>query len=309
MSKFYFSYLILLIFISIEVFSQTPEFAPVGAKWYYSYENPYFNYYNYLSYESVGDTIIQDKRCNIVETTSECVYYDSVKAFLHTAGDRVDVFKWGSFHTLFNFGASPGDEWIVPNFEAYKYETCDSFKKVVVDSVSTELINGRILRILYLKFDPWPPSPKWWWQNAHRGPGYGKIIEIIGSPGMLFPRAGCEFEITYPSPLRCYSDSIFGFYDTGEADSCNQIKTSLNEAQSEYDKLKVFPNPSEGIFTISGLTSDADISIYDLRGRIVPSESISNSFQWEFLVQDKGFYIARIRLKDGFSKTIKISVY
>ena len=221
----------------------------------------------------------------------------------------VQAFKWGSFHTLFDFGAQPGDEWMVPNFEPYVYQPCDSFKKVVVESVSTELINGRVLRMLFLRFEGWPPSPAWFWKGTYQGPTYAELIETIGSKHMLFPRAQCTEHAAYPAPLRCYSDPVFGFYETGEADSCNQIKTSLNEAQLEHDKLKVFPNPSEGIFTISGLTSDADISIYDLCGRIVHSETISNSFQWEFLVQDKGLYFARIVLKDGFLKTIKISVY
>ena len=131
MRKLYFSNLILLIFIGIEVFSQTPEFAPVGAKWYFSSEDPYYDYYSYVSYESVGDTIILEKKCNIVETTSESPFYDSIRVFLHTTGDRVEVFKWGSFHTLFDFGASPGDEWMVPNFEPYDYQPCDSFKKLL----------------------------------------------------------------------------------------------------------------------------------------------------------------------------------
>ena len=91
MRKLYFSNFILLTFLSIEVFSQTPEFAPVGAKWYFSSEDPYYDYYSYVSYESVGDTIILEKNCNIVETTSESTFYDSIRVFLHTTGDRVQA--------------------------------------------------------------------------------------------------------------------------------------------------------------------------------------------------------------------------
>lgn len=65
--------------------------------------------------------------------------------------------------------------------------------------------------------------------------------------------------------------------DTGTLNSwfvevCTTTETPLSSTEFAYDSLKVFPNPSEGAFTIklSNLSSDhVNVAVYDLRGRTI----------------------------------------
>ncbi len=43
---------------------QTNEFAPIGAKWWYGYQD--FFTVGYFTIESIGDTLIEGKTCRIL---------------------------------------------------------------------------------------------------------------------------------------------------------------------------------------------------------------------------------------------------
>lgn len=88
--------------------------------------------------------------------------------------------------------------------------------------------------------------------------------------------------------------------------------TSIQDLDA-FKSIKIYPNPSEGIFNLSGeLTKvqDLEISVYNFSGQSLFSTHISNATQLQASLDlsshPKGNYFVRIRLEDGtiYSKKI-----
>jgi len=65
--------------------------------------------------------------------------------------------------------------------------------------------------------------------------------------------------------------------------------------------IALHPNPSKGNFTISGITKDAQIEIYNMQSQVIKSE-ISNTGQGSSISlagQQPGIYVIRIQSRDG----------
>jgi hypothetical protein len=267
--------LIILLLLLISPFAKAQEFAPVGAKWYYSYEN------HYLIYESMGDTIIQGKKCNIIQSFYHGPYVnafengeDNVRIFLHTNGKKIEAYFpcFDQFYTYIDFDANPGDNWQTPSYA--NHGNCNyELATVWVDSVTTIIINGTPLKRMIVNLSYTWPSPHWWWGCTDHppltGPYYGEVTEIIGSHLMLFPRQMTASDQPYPCPLRCYRDSIFGYYDTGVTDSCNHIISSIQQIKEDIFHFSAYPNPSSGKVYLKGLSADDEIKVYNLFGKLV----------------------------------------
>tara|TARA_B110000914_G_scaffold118355_1_gene103430 strand:- start:115 stop:498 length:384 start_codon:yes stop_codon:yes gene_type:complete len=88
-------------------------------------------------------------------------------------------------------------------------------------------------------------------------------------------------------------------------DPCGLV--GINEAEAE--NISIYPNPSNGIFNISGIPADETIngiSVYNMIGSKVLGSSNTNSI--DLTEASNGFYFITINFESGDRITRKVSV-
>lgn len=158
------------------------------------------------------------------------------------------------FHLLYDFSANKGDSWYV----FPQKQPVDSFL-VTVDSVKSIIINGNSLKVLYISNigNPWIFD--------------GGIIEKIGlsissttSLGYMFPIYGlCENDI---GPLRCYSDTIIGFFQASINIPCDTTYvTSTEDKKNINNNFLIYPNPFKDNIFIRNCLQDNSCTFYQYK--------------------------------------------
>lgn len=221
--------IILIIFSSIIGYSQTNEFAPNDAEWYYSFMDDGAMVSGYYKFTIIGDSMIAGHNCKILKIYSDI--YDSFSGnyysgnvgyeYIYSDSNIVYNYRYNQFYVLYNYNAQQGDTWIVAgDSNTYQGSNQDTTSTIYVDSISTELVNGFQLKVLYVKsLEPYE------WNFS------GRIIEKIGCVGYLLPLYyGITGQNQY-GPLRCYFDGNFGYYNTNIAPDCDFL---TNNAQTYY---------------------------------------------------------------------------
>jgi hypothetical protein len=265
------------------------EWAPVGAKWYYDYPGD-IGWLNYTTIESVGDTIIQGKNCRILQMERN---FDSLRTYTYYDSNKVWVYEKGIFYKLYDFDAIPGDTWEVIDI----FHRCqnDSISTVRVDSIGSVTINDKVLKYIVVSFLP-TGGFNWGFECYGDVGEPNKIIEKIGPLGYMFPQNFCIIDYYYGCSLRCYSDSIFGSYQTGIVDSCTYTTTSVKEYNLDSN-LYIFPNPLKDILYIEFPNKSIDclIEIYNIYGQLIKTNIIEDNIKKiNFSKYPKGIYILKL---------------
>uniref|UniRef100_UPI0032168357 T9SS type A sorting domain-containing protein n=1 Tax=uncultured Draconibacterium sp. TaxID=1573823 RepID=UPI0032168357 len=270
--------LIILLLISISLNAQV--FAPNEAVWYYSYDPDVTLDDGYQKIEVVGDTLINDKLCKILQRTNIGYnywyqdYYEIVEdeIFIYEK-DSVVYFKNDSlFHILYDFSAKAGDSF----YSISLISSCNEPFLVEIDSITTIDFDDVLLK----KF--------------HIGDYY--YLERIGYPAYMFRfQIPCE-PVTgshYPGPLRCYFDNIVGNLSSNIVSGCNYI-TSSNQIGVNNNSIKIYPNPSQRQECINIEISDENvkkITIYNLLGQLIKNYSIADNKSATISIENSGNYI------------------
>lgn len=212
--------------------AQINEFAPIGAKWWYSVQDE-FPVIKQLSLEVIGDTIIEYHTCKVLR-------FDPVPNL--TNNDR-DIYLYqeddiiyqyfeseNNFLKLYDFSLAPGE-----GYWCHAVDFSNIVDSFYVDIISVEIIivNGIELKKQTIHIDGYFD-----W--------FGDNIEIIGNNQMIIPVYGLLDAIQ--GPLRCFEDSVLGLYETGETAECDAILTGINELNE--NNINVFPNPFSNNITI-----------------------------------------------------------
>lgn len=239
-------------------FATAQNFAPVGAKWYYTQVSVTGPEIGYTYIESLRDTVIDGVECReIGGSPSTCAW---AAQYVYDGNDS--VFYWHpereEFCLLYDFGAQVGDTWTVYHISSdFGSGQIDS-SIIQVDSIETELIDGQVLRVLDIS--QLNPTQDYWIMG-------GRIVERIGNMIYLFPAYGaCD---PLPGNLRCYQDSVINFHQ-GLYD-CEEVISSINEL--EEGTLKVYPNPTSDFVTVDLIEADTrslNVRLTDQNGRTVP---------------------------------------
>ncbi|MGD0712169.1 MAG: T9SS type A sorting domain-containing protein [Bacteroidales bacterium] len=244
-------------FISINSYSQT--WAPIGATW--TYTETFASSYEVdpSIVTSVKDTIINSINCKKMQYMIWTCNYSS--NYMYDDSDRVFFYDATSsrFNLLYDFNKHSGETWYI---KVDDYHGNDS-SLVHVDSTSTVVINGNILKVLYTTIDA---SAAGNWEGLN-----GKITEKLGHEKFMFPLINglCDEEFNYG--LRCYEDSTIGLYQTGIAPSCDYSTVGINEYLSN-EGFNFSPNPaSSEIQVISNQSTVIGIDIYNMLGEKIYS--------------------------------------
>ena len=267
-------YTFLFLFIPIGHISAQTEWAPVGAKWYYStpYLIPPYDNNDCTLFESIGDTIISGKNCRIIEVKNCRGQQIISREFFYQKNDSLYYFNNNDFFLLYDFSAAIGDTVVVHDekfFPTLGYLFNDSIESFKYKILNTDTINiggtwSRRQQINQLQSGDWmlgigQEEESW-------------IIEKLGSYFYFFGRFGYfTFEESF-GLLRCYSDSLLEYQNPEWNEVCDYIS---NAPDINVGKLiRFYPNPANDKVFIELMERKGVLTIYNLNGQLVYSKNL-----------------------------------
>jgi len=300
-------FVLLLMFYGV-VHSQT-EWAPIGAKWYFSHPKPTSN--DYVVFESKKDSTVQGKDSREIDVWLNNSRLVS-REYIHQNGDSIFYYNenYNSFFLLYDFSAKAGDTIIVhpakfkPTKAFFSYDDSIAdfkYKILLVDSVqlSGQWIKRQKVTLL---------KDVLWGFSKPDGKDY-YIINKIGSLAYFF---GVQSGITPEDKLsicRCYNGSDFEFKNPLWASECDLISAIIDSKSG--NNLKVFPNPADNYITISNPSNIKikKIELINFSGRIVQlwnaTECTGNTLNIQYI--SPGVYLLKVETDAGI-KTEKLVV-
>jgi hypothetical protein len=285
-------FLSILLAISLSSIINAQDFAPVGAKWWYTQVdlfNPFFK--SYSTIESIQDTIISNQSCRKLLTTYNNAFAEATfETYYMYSEDRI-IYQYSEdaarFLQLYDFNKEVGDTFVMEGY--YVGSAQIEPLKAIIDSVDSVEINSVMLKRIY----------------THSNDGLnwdflGWSTELIGHDHFLFP-FGDNFTT---APLRCYQDSLLGLYETGTAPSCEFV-VAVNEADNEKSFI-ISPNPASNFISIrfSGkyLQSPYIVSISNGIGKIFLTRTFSSKEnESDISALEPGIYLLQIDYEGGMA--------
>jgi len=300
--------LILWIILSNVYLIQGQEFAPIGAKWYYTEYFAFSGDIGYLSIESLKDTVIKEIPCrklgknNFLGCTgrgfTEFVYQVDSTIFFYDA-------DLDEFQVLFNLKAEKDSVWYIKIMDSN--QEIDTLS-VYVDSTDFIEINSKNLKMFHVTYT-----------GTYHGDTINhytsQIIETIGDVSYLFnlyPNWAGACDMNYSDGLRCYEDPEFGFYSTGIADSCTFTYdwVATEGIMSNRYNLIIYPNPTNGQFQIEIDSKETvTIEIINLLGDIIYSKEFVSNTQVDINGYPNALYFACLKYNNVVLKMSKILKY
>lgn len=278
--------LILLLLIS-SCYSQ--NWAPEGAKWHYGSSSAATGaFFQYYTYTSVGDTLINNKVCSILEKSDIpvvelCVPRSSKVEYMYEENGKVYFLNHltNTFEKLYDFTKAAGESWTFRVRTGYPSSyNLDTFN-VYVDSTSYVVINNDTLKILY-GFITCLDS---YWIGLS-----GLIIERFGHLTHMFPYADGACDLEWPSGLRCYEDSVFGFYQFDTTD-CDYTNVGLNYLIDKFNIEIYYNHINHNVKVYCSTCKEFEVELFDLTGKLVFA---TNSNEFNIRTLRKGLYIIKV---------------
>lgn len=282
----------LLFMILYPVIGFAQDWAPTGAKWHYSRYFAFVDMEEFTVLESMGDTIINGITAThiTVSPPGSCTNVDSDVFMYQTAEKELfaKINDEADFHMLHNYAAQPGDSWEFPLKKGTGGFNKDTLVYTVTE-VDTIDINGHPRKILTCMLD---------YKLGRFGgfTGITELIEGIGDVYSMFPFESASCDDDYILGLRCYEDSIVGFYHHNpEYEDCEFIHPSLStDEDNPDDDIRLFPNPSTGkIYFPNPEGEYLRLEVVTLQGKVLKNaEGIISEMMLDHI--PPGLYILRL---------------
>jgi len=289
---------LLIFFLVLPLSSITQNWAPVGAKWYFTQNHIGTSGVSYRVSESIKDTIILGKNCRKI--IQEDVFQTWEVFYTYKSNDSVYFYNsfLNEFKLLYDYGASTGDIWVIPTIpkDPNLYNRLDTVI-VHVDSTSQTIIDNQSLRVLYTSME-YP-------LNSTESPAEfgGEIIENIGGLKFFTPTYAHFFQDPSLGDMRCFVSNDLVF-ETGAYD-CDEVTLSNNEFS--LNRLLVFPNPVDDFLILKGnMGYNFNYVIYNTIGSGLGSGIICND-KINVANLSKGIYY--IHLVNSSLNVIKIAKF
>ncbi|MFN6943460.1 MAG: T9SS type A sorting domain-containing protein [Cytophagaceae bacterium] len=277
--------------ISINI-SCAQDFAPIGAKWYYSLHGDGMAPPNseYALYESVKDTIILERTAKKI-TRQYFKYNGSVEDwepyFVTQIEDTVFLYNPidHKYDRLYIFNASKGDTLTL--HIPYKYSSISSRStfRVVVDSVAVEVFNEQELkkyRLFDLDHFNWISE---WYMDKAGG------LDWFTPRGVVIPEAGM--------PMRCYVEDELEIHFVDY--SCDYRLISSVEDKLKDSEILIFPNPTEDVARIKTDLDYERIEIYNSLGSLL---KVTTKDEIDLSGYMPGVYVVKMYVLDQVFRTV-----
>ena len=274
------TFLFLIFFISVIFAQNSTNFPSSGGKWksvrtscwvdYQTFEKSYSREYKEIV--SAGDTIFNDTlyfKLLENEIYNGALRQDSCKVFYRFPETNHEIL-------LYDFCVT--DKFYSPVFE----------KEFTVTKIDSVIIGGAKRKIIFFDDDPGYFTGEFW-------------IEGIGSSGGLLKPSyyptipTCDLCCGIRHSLVCYSIDTDLLYLDENYFNCDSVLTSQKDYYID-ENLKIYPNPSEGIFFIELANTRAIkyIEIFSIQGELLIQKLSPDKSKIHFYIETSGIYFARI---------------
>lgn len=177
-----------------------------------------------------------------------------------------------------------------------------------------QLLNGNYIMIGYSEFNDGDVA-----SNLGNFDCWLVNLDVFGSIQMQQSLGGSGVDIGYSVQeimpgnyvVAGYSESndgnVTGNHGSGDSWVIKINTSSVGIAEVSGYEINVFPNPTSGSFSFSGINDECSIAIHDISGKIVSQKEVTgidNSF--DLSSHAKGLYFYTIRLVNGKSHQGKI---
>ena len=125
------------------------------------------------------------------------------------------------------------------------------------------------------------------------------IYTGTNSPGTLIANSGMM-------SIRFKSDPFVN--NAGWTATWTCVSTTGIEEQNNSDAPAIYPNPSQGKFTVNGLHSSAELSVYDVIGQKVFSKTVNGKEEIINLRAKSGIYFYKLSTENGISAAGKLVI-
>jgi len=103
-----------------------------------------------------------------------------------------------------------------------------------------------------------------------------------------------------------YSNAVFGTTTLSQGGifiaKMGSSTTSIEEVESSYSEINIYPNPNNGQFVIEGRLSDFSIEVHNALGQLLRSQrSLQQRIQIDLQQQPSGIYHVSVRAEDEVS--------
>jgi hypothetical protein len=285
----------------------------IGTKWYYNKQSlTSYPSHGYVVYEVVGDTLIENKSCKQVLSTS--VSADGSTSKLHDKfifyenSKSIYYYLNGKFDLMYDFGLNKGDELKV---KILSDASNNPVSPLIIDSTSTIQVNGQTLKVQYVSWSYMDP-----FQNVIVK-GERKLIESIGNEdAFLFTPSCLQSEYFAYLGLRCVSSSNMSYTSPYWSNhfkdySCDQVVPGATSGQyqpvfginsTKYSQLGAFGSyeySTNGDTLISGMK----YKILDYSGFVRATDDNSKMYYVPLkdptVIYDNEYLIMDLNLKFG----------
>lgn len=179
---------------------------------------------------------------------------------------------------LYDFNVSVGDTILYDYLDSTKIEI-SSIDSILIQSQYRKRYHYNFVSSNYIN----NCNGLFWFYNYY--------IESIGSPLGVFGHLGTYFE--NHSELLCFEDTKIAYPDTT---SCINA-VGINEEMVKENSVAVYHNPNNGLFkfTIEAPFQEANLTIFDLTGKVITQQRITqNNTQINLLSHPKGMYFYQL---------------
>jgi hypothetical protein len=299
--KFFFVFISVQFLFIASIFSQN-QWAPVGAKWYYSHTTEQSPCDYLYTIEASTDTIILSKTVQKFSIQEIYIkyngsfpnnpYFDTILGIKYMYYDSGKVYQYNNiknqFDLLYNFKAKTGDTIIIRDTPKSGYKI-DCVKKNLFGEDSLLFFYTHDIETTEIIFE------------GTKNP----IIENIGSTLFLFGN-GKTGIFSDGKCLKCYDNGkkVYKYCDAGI--ECNQINSSWWKAAALLSPTMPEIRVDNDQLYINADDIIQKFQITDITGRIIISHNINSTIHTESISQlVSGLYILKI-FKGSEEYTYKI---
>ncbi len=270
------------------------DFAPVGAKWYYTEldfaqrEVPHIM-------ESVSKENYEGKWCSKLVVSWPSIGPLPNPTYVYTQNDTVFFYStWtNQFEMLYDFTAEVGDTWVVGGVLSYDNEGNALYADTIkVDSISSIAINGGSMKV-------WHISHGFFYDWGER------IFERVGNESLFAPKfAMWELQVWN---LRCFEtpDTSFHFVPY----PCDTIYSTISTTivPDTADGIEISPNPFHEVLYIrtEPLSEPGTLLLFNHIGNVVRRQRFSGSVEVETASLPAGIYFWGVELGGAMVKSGK----